>query len=368
MRIKRKDWSLLDGSKLYSEYNEYIKSKATQSNYRRVLILFLSDVKLSFDEVVDLGKKDSDAFAVLVKEYVLRLKARYAEEKLSGSSVLNYTKPIRLMTDVFDIHFNWKKLNRILPYSRKASRDSLPPLDDIRKMYDVGDQRIKFILSTMVSGGLRVGAWSYLDVEDITSIERYGQVVAGKVVAYRGFREQYFTFISPEAWRNFNDYLDMRRKAGEVITDKSPALGKVQLVSKPHLAPMEPKDMRLTLDGIRSIFHRAYLKVGLRWEGRRNERYNYKMLHGFRKFFKTNCEQVMKPINVETLLGHSIGISDSYYRPTEENLLDDYLKAIPLLSISVEEKLQKEMAKREELEQNMSVLIQRISNLEAKLA
>jgi hypothetical protein len=42
----------------------------------------------------------------------------------------------------------------------------------------------------------------------------------------------------------------------------------------------------------------------------------------------------MKPINVEITMGHSIGISASYYRPTEREVLDDYIKAIPLLTIS----------------------------------
>ena len=36
--------------------------------------------------------------------------------------------------------------------------------------------------------------------------------------------------------------------------------------------------------------------------------------------------------NVE-ILSHDIGVSESYWRPTEHELLEDYLKAIPLLSI-----------------------------------
>ena len=44
----------------------------------------------------------------------------------------------------------------------------------------------------------------------------------------------------------------------------------------------------------------------------------------------------MKPINVETLMGHSTGISDSYYRPTERELLDDYLKVLGHLTIRTE--------------------------------
>jgi hypothetical protein len=42
----------------------------------------------------------------------------------------------------------------------------------------------------------------------------------------------------------------------------------------------------------------------------------------------------MRPANVEVLMGHDIGVSESYWRPTEQELLQDYLKAVPLLSIN----------------------------------
>ena len=49
-----------------------------------------------------------------------------------------------------------------------------------------------------------------------------------------------------------------------------------------------------------------------------------KTVHGFRKFFKTQTEQVMKSINVEICMGHNIGVSKSYYKPSEKEILDDY--------------------------------------------
>jgi CubicO group peptidase (beta-lactamase class C family) len=42
----------------------------------------------------------------------------------------------------------------------------------------------------------------------------------------------------------------------------------------------------------------------------------------------------MKPINIEKLMNHSTGISDSYYRATEHELLEDYLKAADMLSVN----------------------------------
>ena len=51
-------------------------------------------------------------------------------------------------------------------------------------------------------------------------------------------------------------------------------------------------------------------------------------MHGFRKAFKTICENSgMKSINIELLLGHNIGVSGSYYKPTEKEVLQDYLNA-----------------------------------------
>ncbi len=64
-------------------------------------------------------------------------------------------------------------------------------------------------------------------------------------------------------------------------------------------------------------------------------RYEFLVDHGFRKWFKTRCEIAgMKSINIEIIMGHSIGISDSYYRITENELLIDYLKSIEFLTIS----------------------------------
>jgi hypothetical protein len=54
----------------------------------------------------------------------------------------------------------------------------------------------------------------------------------------------------------------------------------------------------------------------------------------------------MKPINLETLIGpHSTSISDPFYRPTEHDLLEDYLKVVDLLTMSGENHLEQQIAK-----------------------
>ena len=51
----------------------------------------------------------------------------------------------------------------------------------------------------------------------------------------------------------------------------------------------------------------------------------------------------MNSINIETHIAHSIGISDSYYRATEEEILQDYLKGESYLTINVESELREQL-------------------------
>jgi hypothetical protein len=82
---------------------------------------------------------------------------------------------------------------------------------------------------------------------------------------------------------------------------------------------------------------RALLEQGLRRPLAKGvRRHEWKAAHGFRKYYKSHAEQVMKPINVEITMGHNSGLSESYYRPTQQEILQDYLKAVDILTIGVD--------------------------------
>jgi hypothetical protein len=88
------------------------------------------------------------------------------------------------------------------------------------------------------------------------------------------------------------------------------------------------------------------------------KRHPFQAIHCYRKWFKTRCEIAgMKRINIEKLLSHSIGISNSYYRPTENELLEDYLKVSDLLMIDKQEKLQKELHQYQHKNQEETYII-----------
>ena len=75
----------------------------------------------------------------------------------------------------------------------------------------------------------------------------------------------------------------------------------------------------------------------------------------------------MKPINVETMMGHSTGISDSYYRPTENELLEDYLKVIDHLTIIGETRLEIELEEMSRIKEQDTMNTDAIATLSDQL-
>jgi hypothetical protein len=58
-----------------------------------------------------------------------------------------------------------------------------------------------------------------------------------------------------------------------------------------------------------------------------------KTYRGPTKLVWEDGRQVIRPINAEVTMGHDLGISDSYWKPTEREILEDYLKAVQLMEI-----------------------------------
>lgn len=102
--------------------------------------------------------------------------------------------------------------------------------------------------------------------------------------------------------------------------------------------------VKLKSEALRTILCRALFHQNIRTELKDGERrHEFKAAHGFRKFFKTQCEKIMRPANVETLKGHDLGVSKSYHKPKENEILEDYLKTTDLLTINEENKLKEKV-------------------------
>jgi len=361
---KHRNLSSLNG-KTAKLFLEAIESPATRSTYERWLATFLEHVGMDVDAFVEKAKAQPKWAEETIMNYLLKQKERVLAKEIEANTVRNMKKPIRLLLEMNDVSgVNWKKISRVLPSARRYALDRAPTIEELRLLLSNVDLRSQAILLTMVSSGIRMGAWDYLDWGHVKPLERDGEVVAAKLKVYAAEPEEYETFITAETYQKLKQYMQLRKSKGEKITKDSPLIrdkwGTFQNIHEGDIN----KPNRLHADGVKRVFEDMLWKHGLRKEKKKRHEFS---THSLRKFFKTRAEQVMKPINVETLMGHSTGISDGYYRPTEKELLEDYVKAAPLLTISEAEEVRRESRlSRQQLEDRLKQIEGLVSQLVAE--
>jgi len=346
-----------------------MKSPVTREKYQKRLEKFFDSIGLGGKTLeeksrvfVDMAKKEGNGwiFNQVLKFMQFQLD-RANRKEITGSTIRNYLKSIKLFCEMADFQIAWKKISRGLPRAKNYSDDRIPTIEEIRKLLEYPDRRLKSIIYTMASSGIRLGAWDYLKWGHIRPIEKEGEVIAAKIIVYAEEEDKYFSFISKESFQSLKEWMNYREFSGELIDENSWVMrdlwdtqdiqrnGKGFVTKPKKLAPI----------GIKKLINRAIWAQGLRKRLEKGKkRHPFQDIHCYRKWFKTRCEIAgMKPINVEILLSHNVGISNSYYKPTENELLQDYLKVSDLLMIDKQGKLQKELQNYEVKSQEETYLI-----------
>jgi integrase len=232
--------------------------------------------------------------------------------------------------DMNEVDIKPSRIKRHFPPDESTHDDRPYTTGEIQRILSVCDLRNKAIVLLTASTGMRIGALPLLQIWDISKIEEFNLY---KIQVYARTRDRYYTFTTPECSKAIDDYLAYRKRYKEELKEKAPLFRK-------HFSKADPftinrprfLSLRSLMNIIDEVLKRSGVKTG---EVMRS--------HGFRKFFKSQTEySAMKSINVELLMGHNIGVSGHYYRPTEMEVLQDYLKAVDALTIDPTQRLQKE--------------------------
>jgi hypothetical protein len=101
------------------------------------------------------------AFNSLLKFFQSKREQIDRKEKAIGT-IRNYVKSIKLFCDMADVQVPWAKIARGLPRAKRFADDRAPTLQEIRRIGEYLDHRIKPVIYMMASTGIRVGAWDYL--------------------------------------------------------------------------------------------------------------------------------------------------------------------------------------------------------------
>ena len=350
-------------------------SEATKGQYSKKLSQFLEMSRTGPDELLEGALKDPKAVQGLIIDYV-----EAQRDRVSGSTIglsISALKHFFAMNDAEDA-ISWKKIAKVTPRVRKTGSDRSPTVQEIRQMMEAADVRTKCIILMCASSGIRVGAFEDMRWGDVTPVparEGGSGVRAARLLVYRGSVEEYVTFVTPECHDMLLRYRTMREEIGERVTAESPLI-RDSWDSHPYrkdvrkdpraAAPISPKT-------ISNMMGRFLKKANMRGAKRAGSAmHEFKQIHGFRKFFKTNAERTMKTLDVEKLMGHA----ENYYKPSEEYLLEQYAGAVPNLTMSEEEELRRAIRSQAEagdkkvgeMERENSDLQERIVKLESSYA
>ena len=102
-------------------------------------------------------------------KYIQFQKNRVKEENLSGATFANYFKAIKKFCYANELEVKWNRILIGAPITNRAAKDRPPTIDEIKKIMEYGDRRIKFVVLIMCSSGMRIEGFEYL---------RWGNILA----------------------------------------------------------------------------------------------------------------------------------------------------------------------------------------------
>ena len=302
-----------------------IRSPETRSNYELLFqkyIDYVAETDLFF-------QNNPRLIEAKIIEFMLYLR----DKGKSCGAIRNYLTPIKSFYKINDVVLNDRKIQKFLPEQLRVGNDRAYTHEEISKLLEIADERMRALILLMASSGIRIGAIPLLRLRNLQD---------SKLTVYEGFREEYFTFMTSECKKAIDSYLDMRSRYGEKLNENS-YLFREQFDIRDQFAISNPKQVTRHSIGWRLISLGE--RSGIRKRGQdKNIRQNIMVAHGFRKFFTTQLvNSRANPEIREMLLGHKIGLTGVYYKPSVEEIKQEYEKAINVLTINEENRLRKQV-------------------------
>jgi integrase len=345
----------------YRIFIEGLKSAVTKAAYTFALQKYMKYLKIYNPD--DLLKYQGSPKFIQnqIIDYLINLKNPPLSLRYATRS--QYLAAIMTFYDLNEVILNKKKIYRYLGEEEKPIENRGYTREEIAKMLEVCDERVKALILLLTSTGVRIRAIVDLKLEDLTSIPNYDLY---RVKVYSDSKQSYFTFTTPEASKAINTYLSYRERYGEKLIPKSP-LFRDQFDRNDPCSIHNVKPLKLR--AVERLISRTIEKSGIRTVERQTElqhnehgkiRKDVRLTAGFRKFFDTQLIYAdVRPAIKEMFMGHSIGYDDNYFKPSENDILEEYLTAVDWLTINEENRLKKQVKELTRKQDEIEVMKER---------
>jgi hypothetical protein len=331
----------------YQTFLDALSNPNTRTNYTYFFAQFREALQLSesCNELLEMdGRELEDRIVEYIKDMTKRRGASSAAIKITLTAIRKF-----FVENREESWLNWSWLKSRIPKGNGTVKDRDYTKVELVRMWEQSDIRKKAILSLLMAG-LRKGGIPDLRVGSLEKITRYKDKDGEeqhelehhlyKLRVYEGSDEEYITFLTPAGAKAVDRYIEARTMAGEKVTANSVLIRDVFDSVKKNAG--EPKPV--TLDALDMLFMRLTRSAGIRPKekaGKRQDRHDIMLFHGIRKYVNhALLNSGVDVISKELLIGHAApGLEGSYLRLTENELLAEFVKAVPSLSLSQEHEL-----------------------------
>jgi len=212
------------------------------------------------------------------------------------------------------IILNRKKISRFIKNTdRQVStiNNNGYTIEHIHKLLENSDERTKTIILVFASTGIRLAALPSLKVGDLKPITIQDSETGTEIyeiTVYKGYKEQYTTFCTPECAKVIKSYLSYRERCGEELKPNAPLI-REQFDASDLLKVKYPR--AIGTKTIASIIEQKLIQAGTRIRQDFSIRKEVPLIHGFRKFFNTALMNAdVHPSNKELLMGQYVKINN----------------------------------------------------------
>ncbi|HEY7079534.1 MAG TPA: site-specific integrase [Nitrososphaeraceae archaeon] len=321
----------------YANFINAINSAVTRREYKNKFAYFMRWCNVAnHDNMLLFSINDLES---RIRDYIIHLRH---DKRLAPSTVSGYIASIVHFYEMNGFTLHWKRLKKFKAKHYSVVEDKPYTVDQIKLLVEAANLRNKCIILTMCSAGLRRGALQYLRISDLEKIDKYNLY---KISVYKKEQEQYTTFCTPECTKYIDQYLDWRQRLGEQLKPNSPVF-RIEFDTVTEVNRPKPVSVYLVAFMIERLLDRTGIRTPV--TGDNLQRTELMQTHGFRKFFKTTSINAgVHPLYSEYLMGHRSGLTKSYFKPTDAELLKGnekalgYVAAINDLTINEEFRLHK---------------------------
>ncbi len=334
-------------------YESAIKSPATKKIYMYSLNEFMEFIKI--DDYDDVPKLDSEIIQTHLENWVMHL----SDKGLKSNSIRGKLSAVELFLEMNRVLYHKKIVRKLIPSSDYIPGGEKPfTTEDIQKFLKSTTRlRTKAFVLFLSSTGIRPASI----IDPILRLKHLEDMPTDckAVSVYEGSRENYWAFLTPEASKALNHYLNSRKLNGETLTPESPIFTNSE---RPH---QNKKNIHMSEKSAKQMMQRLIQTSGVE-RIKQGTRYDKASIYGFRKRFNTILK-LNNDVNsniAEKLMAHKRGLDGAYLRPTRDECFKEFSKAIEQLTISDESrdklkivKLEKEKSEIEKLQSEMDYVI-----------